>query len=96
MSCGDPHDTHCAEALARMVFFIDNELAEADNATIQHHLDECAPCVDVYALERAVKALVARSCAEHAPEELRQRVLMRIREVQVTYTEVTEVTEVRE
>jgi len=93
MSCGDPHDTNCAEALARMVFFIDNELADADNATIQQHLDDCAPCVDVYALERAVKALVARSCAEHAPEELRQRVLMRIRSVQVTYTETTETTE---
>jgi mycothiol system anti-sigma-R factor len=89
MSCGDPHDTNCAEALARMVFFIDNELADADNETIQKHLDDCAPCVDVYALERAVKSLVARSCAEHAPEELRQRVLMRIRSVQVSYTETT-------
>jgi len=87
MSCGDPHDTECAEALARMVFFIDNELADADSSTIQQHLDECAPCVDVFVLERAVKALVARSCAEHAPEELRQRVLLRIREVQVRYTD---------
>jgi mycothiol system anti-sigma-R factor len=93
MSCGDPHDTDCAEALARMVFFIDNELADADSATIQKHLDDCAPCVDVYALERAVKALVARSCAEHAPDELRQRVLMRIRSVQVSYTETTEISE---
>jgi len=87
MSCGDPHDKDCAEALARMVFFIDNELADADASTIQKHLDDCAPCVDVYALERAVKALVARSCAMHAPDELRERVLLRIREVRVTYTE---------
>ena len=90
MSCGDPHDTDCAEALARMVFFVDNELAEADAGTIQRHLDECAPCVDVYALERAVKALVARSCSEHAPDELRQRVLLSIRQVQVQYTEYTD------
>ncbi len=30
MSCGGEHDMDCAEALARMVFFIDNELADAD------------------------------------------------------------------
>jgi hypothetical protein len=30
-----------------------------------------------------VKALVARSCSEHAPAELRQRVLSRIREIRV-------------
>ena len=52
MSCGDPHDSDCARALERMVFFIDNELADADAATIKQHLDDCAPCVDVYALER--------------------------------------------
>ena len=41
-----------------------------------------------YDLQRTVKALVARSCSEAAPEELRERVLLRIREVQVQITEV--------
>ena len=88
MSCGDPNDTDCAAALERMVFFIDNELADADAATIKQHLDDCAPCVDHFVLERAVKALVARSCAERAPDELRQKVIVRIRqEIQVRYGE---------
>jgi hypothetical protein len=30
-----------------------------------------------------VKALVQRSCSEHAPETLREKVLLRIRQVQV-------------
>ena len=83
MSCGDPHDTHCAEALARMVFFIDNELDQADCAVVRQHLDSCNPCLEKYDLQRTVKAVVARSCSESAPDELRQKVLFRIREVQV-------------
>ena len=74
-------DHECANALARMFSFIDQELAEADHGEIQRHLDECAPCLSKYDLERTVKALVARSCTEHAPETLRQRVMVQIREV---------------
>ncbi len=87
MSCGEPHDYDCLEALERMVFFIDRELEDADASQIRKHLDECAPCLVKYDLERTVKALVARSCSEHAPDELRSRVLMRIREVRVQITE---------
>ncbi len=87
MSCGKPHDQDCSEVLERMFFFIDHELADADYAEIQHHLDECAPCLQKYDLERKVKALVARSCPEHAPQGLRDRVLTSIRQVQVQITE---------
>jgi mycothiol system anti-sigma-R factor len=66
-----------------MFFFIDNELDDADWAQIQQHLDDCGPCLQKYDLERTVKALVARSCSEHAPATLRERVLLRIREVRV-------------
>lgn len=83
MSCGNPHDSDCAEVLERIAFFIDRELADADLSRIQHHLDECGPCLGKYDLEKVVKALVARSCTEHAPETLRERVLIRIRQVQI-------------
>jgi mycothiol system anti-sigma-R factor len=87
MSCGDMSKPDCVDALERLEFFIDHELAQADFEQIKKHLDDCGPCLEVADLERAVKALVARSCTEHAPETLRQRVLVRIREVQVTITE---------
>jgi mycothiol system anti-sigma-R factor len=87
MSCGKPHDTDCSEVLERMFFFIDNEIEQANRAEIQQHLDECGPCLQKYDLERTVKTLVARSCTEHAPEGLRDRVLLRIRQVQVEITE---------
>jgi mycothiol system anti-sigma-R factor len=74
----------CSEVIHQIFVFIDNELDRATSGEIQQHLDECGPCLAKYDLERTVKSLVARSCAEKAPEELRAKVLMRIREVQVT------------
>ncbi len=87
MTCGEPFDPECAKALERMFFFIDHELAQADVAEIQRHLEDCGPCLDKYDLERTVKALVARSCTEHAPEQLRERVLINIREVHLRITD---------
>jgi mycothiol system anti-sigma-R factor len=74
----------CSEVIHQIFVFIDNELDQASCGEIQQHLDECGPCLAKYDLERTVKALVARSCSEQAPEELREKVLLRIREVQVT------------
>jgi mycothiol system anti-sigma-R factor len=73
----------CSEVLSRMYFFIDRELADADSAQIQQHLDDCGPCLREVGLERIVKALIARSCVEQAPMELRQRVMFSIRQVQL-------------
>jgi mycothiol system anti-sigma-R factor len=93
MSCGKHHDTDCSEILERVFFFIDNEIEQADHDEIAKHLDECGPCLQKYDLERTVKALVARSCSEHAPETLREKVLLRIRQVQVEITETQLMTE---
>jgi mycothiol system anti-sigma-R factor len=83
MSCGGKHDIECQEILGRVHWFIDNELQSADAAQIQQHLEECAPCLDEVAIDRLVKALVARSCKESAPIELRRRVVFSIRQVQL-------------
>jgi len=90
MPTGDPSSNFsakdCSEVLGRVFFFLDNELEQADCAEIQHHLDECGPCLARYDLERTVKTLVARSCSEKAPDGLRQRVKLSIRQVQVEIT----------
>ena len=82
-----PGDEDCAEYLERIVYFLDNELDAADCAAVRVHLDTCNPCLERYDLQRTVKSIVARSCSEAAPAELRERVLFRIREVQVRITE---------
>lgn len=91
MSHPHSHDdvsaSDCADYLERIVYFIDNELDEADCSAVRRHLDTCNPCLVKYDLQRTVKSVVARSCSEAAPDELRQRVLLRIREVQIRITE---------
>ncbi|MGH3472802.1 MAG: mycothiol system anti-sigma-R factor [Nocardioidaceae bacterium] len=77
------YDSDCSEVLDRVYFFIDNELDEATSHEIQAHLEECGPCLREVDLERLVKALIARSCSEKAPAELRQRVMFSIRQVQI-------------
>jgi mycothiol system anti-sigma-R factor len=81
------HDESCADYIERIVYFLDNELDDADIVAVRLHLDACAPCLEKYDLQRTVKSLVARSCTESAPEELRQRVLYSIRQVQVRFTD---------
>ena len=81
MSCGNHHDVDCAEILDRLAFFIDHELETADEAEVQHHLDECQPCLDMLLFEQRMKTHLARSCAEPCPEAVRERVRVRIREV---------------
>ncbi|GAW50639.1 MULTISPECIES: mycothiol system anti-sigma-R factor [unclassified Nocardioides] len=83
----EPTPGECADFLEQIVYFLDNELDQADCSAVRLHLDSCNPCLEKYDLQRTVKAVVARSCAEAAPEELRDRVLLRIREVQVQIRE---------
>ena len=80
-------DETCADFLARIVCLLDNELDRGEVAEVTAHLDECAPCLQSYDLQRTVKALVARSCHEHAPDSLRERVRIQIQQIQVPYTE---------
>lgn len=83
----EPTSEDCADFLERIVYFLDNELDEGDCSAVRLHLDSCNPCLERYDLQRTVKAMVARSCSESAPDELRKRVLLRIREVQVQIRE---------
>ncbi|MDP9396526.1 MAG: mycothiol system anti-sigma-R factor [Actinomycetota bacterium] len=84
MSCGKPHKMPCLDVLRRVYEYLDGEVTREDLGKIRAHLDECAPCLREYGLEDAVKTLVRRACtAESAPEDLRLRVLLRVREVQV-------------
>jgi mycothiol system anti-sigma-R factor len=83
----EPTASECADFLEQIVYFLDNELDTADCAAVRVHLDTCNPCREKYDLQRTVKAVVARSCSEAAPADLRARVMMRVREVQIQISE---------
>lgn len=78
MSCGDPHDLDCEAALARLYDYIDNCIEVPDRDRIAEHLLECRGCFDEFAAEQLVKSIVARSCCQSAPAELRMRLVTRI------------------
>ena len=86
MSCGNPHETDCNNVLDRVYEYLDGEMNAHDLALIRQHLEECRPCLDQYDLDVALKALLRRSCTcEHAPEDLRARILVRISEVRLQF-----------
>lgn len=70
----------CSTALESVYLFVDSEIENASAAEIQQHLETCAECLSEYDYERLVKMLVSRSCAEVAPDQLRERVLISIRQ----------------
>jgi mycothiol system anti-sigma-R factor len=77
-------DGHCREVLEEVWPYLDGEIDPAGRTVIEAHLDDCAPCLRKYGLERVVKALVARTCGrEDTPSTLRARVLTSLRSVTV-------------
>ena len=73
----------CNTARERLYLFLDQEIDSASCAEIQQHIEACSSCLTEYDVERIVKSLVHRSCAERAPETLVQKVQFAIRTVEV-------------
>lgn len=67
-------DVDCNQALERLYTFLDGELDDARRADISEHLDKCAPCLGLSDFERDLRHVVAQSCLEEVPEELRARI----------------------
>ena len=79
------YETDCDVVIDEVYLYLDLECSEDRRALIRTHLDECNPCLREYGIEQEVKALVARCCGgEVAPDGLRARVLLRIKQVRVT------------
>ncbi|MBF4762581.1 mycothiol system anti-sigma-R factor [Nocardioides islandensis] len=77
------NDESCADFLDRIVYLLDNELDAGEIREVKLHLDECAPCLERYDVQRTIKTIVARSCHEAAPDDLRQRVIVQLRQISV-------------
>lgn len=78
---GEVSPSECADFLEQIVYLIDNELSATDCEAVRAHLHSCGPCLEKYDLQRTVKQVVARSCSEHAPSELRAKILLRLTQV---------------
>jgi mycothiol system anti-sigma-R factor len=64
----------CEQALRTLYYFLDGELTAERREAIQHHLDECSPCLEAFDFEAELKMAIARCCRDQVPDGLRQRV----------------------
>jgi mycothiol system anti-sigma-R factor len=64
----------CQEALETLYNFLDGELTAERRVAIQHHLDQCAPCLQAFDFEAELKLVIARCCRDQVPEGLRHKI----------------------
>ncbi len=78
-------DCGCDKARSELEEYLRNEFCKTAYDDIREHLDGCPSCRDEQLVARTLTEVLARSCREAAPEELRDHVLARLRAVQATH-----------
>jgi mycothiol system anti-sigma-R factor len=73
----------CREVLERAYLFLDGEvLSDQERTQIQVHLDECAPCLEHYGLDREIVFVTARLKGKtECPNELRTKIQNLLNEI---------------
>ncbi len=64
----------CDGAIHRVYHYLDGELTMWKRRAIRAHLDDCPPCAEGYDFEIEIRRVIAVSCSEQAPDELRRRI----------------------
>ncbi len=76
--------TDCSEVLRDVWLFLDDEMDPERRAVVQHHLDDCSPCLLEAGLDAKLKALLRTKCGgERAPDGLRDRLVTQFSRVDV-------------
>ena len=78
-------DSGCEKAKAELEEYLHNELCKEDAQDIQEHLAHCDDCSAELLVGRTLTEVVQRACKEHAPEDLRAQVLLKLRTLQATH-----------
>jgi len=74
----------CAEVIAEVWTLLDGECTAATKERLRQHLEACPGCFKHYGLEERIKALIATKCSgEKAPERLRERLRLEIRQTTI-------------
>ena len=78
-------DCGCEKAKAELEEYLHNELCKEDVADITEHMANCRDCAGEARVGEVLMKAVQRACRETAPADLREQVLLRIREIQSTH-----------
>jgi anti-sigma factor (TIGR02949 family) len=74
-------DCGCDKARRDLEEYLRHEVCKTSASDIADHLANCVQCQDEALVARTLTEVVARACKESAPEELRDQVLARLRDV---------------
>ena len=68
----------CHQILSDLAIYLDGECPADVEHLVTAHLTDCPPCMDRADFERRLRAMLARSCKQRAPEDVIQRVRARL------------------
>ena len=72
----------CQETKRHVHEYLHNELSDAEIKEITSHLATCDSCEGDYDVENALNNAITRSCGEVPPQELAERILAKVRDLQ--------------
>lgn len=78
-------DCGCEKAKRDLEEYLRHEVCKTAESDIREHLDNCPGCQDEALVSRTLTEVLARSCKEAAPEELRDLVLEKLRAAQFAH-----------
>lgn len=73
-------DCGCEKTRKDLEEYLRHEVCKTEQADIREHLAGCPGCRDEALVSRTLTEVLARSCKEAAPEQLRDLVLARLRD----------------
>jgi anti-sigma factor (TIGR02949 family) len=75
-------DCGCDKAKAELEEYLHRELSDDDFRDVSEHLANCEDCSAEHLVGVTLTEKMRRACRETAPDELRQQVLLKIRQLQ--------------
>src|SRR5690606_34665709 len=75
-------DCGCEKAKAELEEYLHHELRSEEAADIAEHMRNCPDCSSEAEVGMVLTLAVQRACRETAPEDLREQVLLKLRQIQ--------------
>jgi len=72
----------CQETKRHVHEYLHQELSEAEIREVNVHLANCDSCESDYDLENTINGTIEKHCSEVPPQELADRIMVRIRAIQ--------------
>lgn len=69
----------CQAVITAMYLFLDREELTCEQRDhVQHHLDECNPCLEAFEFEFELREVIRQRCKDTLPPELMERIKARL------------------